>query len=51
MMGTKYVFMEKSGLLSLNYPCYSFLSGALGTMSHAKLLLHWLGIYYHVTFE
>ena len=26
---TKYVFMEKYGSLSLNYPCYPLLSGAL----------------------
>ena len=29
MMGHKYVLMEKYGKLSLNYPCYPFLSGAL----------------------
>ena len=33
MTVTVYILMEKYGSLSLNYPCYPFLSGALATGS------------------
>ena len=39
MIGHKICFMEKYGQLSLNYPCYPFLSGALYIMMNGYTLL------------